>query len=125
MIVSNELNFKKFLNEEINLTSMLSPEIGNDSGLDKQSTDRFNISSVRSLILPTKTVTSQIRLLNDKSNPILIQLADGTKIYLTYDEYQRIKNQNPEVGKKISVEFQRNPTDKSDNYSMINSIKIF
>lgn len=125
MIVSNELNFKKFLNEEINLTSMLSPEIGNDSGFDKQSTDRFNISSVRSLILPTKTVTSQIRLLNDKSNPILIQLANGTKIHLTYDEYQRIKNQNPEVGKKISVEFQRNPTDKSDNYSMINSIRIF
>lgn len=125
MIVLNELNFKKFLNEDANLTSMMSPEIGNDSGLDKQSTDRFNISSVRSLILPTKTVTSQIRLLRDKTNPILIQLLNGTKIYLTYDEYQRIKNQNPQVGKKISVEFQRNPTDMSDNYSMINSIKIF
>lgn len=124
MIVSNELNFKKFLNEEINLTSMLSPEIGNDSGFDKQSTDRFNISSVRSLILPTKTVKSQIRLLYDKSNPVLIQLANGTKIHLTHEEYKRIKNQNPEVGKEMSVEFLRNPTDKSDNYSMINSIRI-
>ena len=83
MIVLEELNFKKFLNEDANMTSMLSPEIGNDMGYDKQSTDRFNISSVRSLILPTKTVTSQIRLLNDKTTPILIQLLNGTKIYLT------------------------------------------
>lgn len=124
MIVLEELNFKKFLNEDANMTSMLSPEIGNDMGYDKQSTDRFNISSVRSLILPTKTVTSQIRLLNDKTTPILIQLLNGTKIYLTYDEYQKIKPQDPQVGKTITVVFQRNPEDKSDNYSMINSITV-
>ena len=124
MIVLEELNFKKFLNEDANMTSMLSPEIGNDMGYDKQSTDRFNISSVRSLILPTKTVTSQIRLLNDKTTPILIQLLNGTKIYLTYDEYQKIKPQDPQVGKTVTVVFQRNPEDKSDNYSMINSITV-
>lgn len=124
MIVLEELNFKKFLHEDANMTSMLSPEIGNDTGYDKQSTDRFNISSVRSLILPTKTVTSQISLLDDKTTPILIQLFDGTKIYLTYDEYKRIKYQDPQVGKTITVVFQRNPEDKSDNYSMINSINV-
>lgn len=124
MIVLQELNFKNFLNEDINMTSMLSPEIGNDMGYDKQSTDRFNISSVRSLILPTKTVTSQIRLLNNKTTPILIQLLNGTKIYLTYDEYEKLKPQDPQIGKTITVVFQRNPEDKSDNYSLINSINI-
>lgn len=124
MIATNALNFKDFLKEDSNLTSMLNPEILGDDAYNRQSTDRFNISGLRSFILPTKTVRSQIRLINDKTNPILIQLLNGTKLFLSFDEYKKIKNQNPAVGRMATVVFQRNPNDNTDNFSLINSIEI-
>lgn len=125
MRVIEKLNFKNFL-EEVNLTSMLSPDVSSDDAYNRQSTDRFHIASIRNFILPTKTVTSEIRLFNDKNNPILIQLLDGTKISLSHDELRRIQSmgQAPEVGKRMTVVFQRNMNDKSDNYSIINSITV-
>lgn len=124
MIAMNTLNFKDFFKEDSNLTSMLNPEIIGDDAFNRQSTDRFNISNIRNFILPTKTVRSEIRLINDKNNPILIQLLNGTKLFLSFDEYKKIKNQNPAVGKMATVVFQRHPNDKSDNFSLVNSIKI-
>lgn len=56
-------------------------------------------------------------------NPIIIELKDGTRLFLSLDEYNRIQNK-PEIGKKINVVFQRNETDKSENPSKIINITI-
>lgn len=56
-------------------------------------------------------------------NPIIIELKDGTRLFLSLDEYNRIQNK-PEIGKKINVIFQRNETDKSESPSKIMSIIV-
>lgn len=73
--------------------------------------------------VPTLCRTSIISNIVKNKNPILIELKDGTKLYLGLDEFNRIKNE-PSVGKKISVTFQRNETDTSENPSKIIKIQV-
>lgn len=73
-------------------------------------------------ILPSVTRTSQIKLLERNKNPIFMLLADGTKLYLSWDEFRRVKGQTPEVGKSLTVVFQRRDDDRSGTPSKINSI---
>mgnify|MGYP003337395045 CR=1 FL=1 len=35
-------------------------------------------------------------------NPIFIMLSDGTKLYLSWDEFRRVEGVEPEIGKKIT-----------------------
>jgi hypothetical protein len=73
-------------------------------------------------ILPSVTKTSQIRILERNKNPIFMMLADGTKLYMTWDEFRRIKGPEPAVGKHVTVNFQRLDYDRSSTPSKINSI---
>ncbi|RDJ35252.1 MAG: hypothetical protein DWQ19_10585 [Crenarchaeota archaeon] len=74
------------------------------------------------VLLPSVTVTSEIRKIEKNKNPITISLADGTKLFLTWGEYKRISGPEPAPGKRLTVTFQRNPGDKSNNLSQVNSI---
>ncbi len=74
------------------------------------------------VMMPSVTVTSEIRNIEKNKDPIFILLGDNTKLYLTWDEFKRISGPTPEVGKKLTVIFQRNLGDKSGEPSQVNSI---
>ena len=75
------------------------------------------------LKIPQISRSSTINNIILNKNPITIELKDGTKLYLSLDEYNRIQNK-PEVGKNITVVFQRNELDKSEAPSKIVGIRI-
>lgn len=76
------------------------------------------------LALPSVTKSSQIKFISEKKNPILIFLADGTKLYMPYDSYKKI-NVPPEVGRTLMVTFQRRGDDSSEEPSRIQTIKCY
>jgi len=76
------------------------------------------------LALPNVSKSSQIKHINHRSNPILILMADGTKIYIPYDAFKKI-SVLPEVGRTLMVTFQRRTDDTSPMPSKIQSIKCF
>lgn len=69
--------------------------------------------------LPTVTKTSKISFVERNKNPIFIKLMDGTKLYLSWDEFNKIEGHQPEAGKNMTVVFQRHPSDKSESHSQI------
>lgn len=75
------------------------------------------------LDMPSLEKTSKISMLNDKINPIYIQLEDGSKLFFTYDEFRRI-NGNPVVGKKLHLVMQRLGDDTSKHPSRITSCRV-
>jgi hypothetical protein len=70
------------------------------------------------LDLPQITKSGSIQLVLQKQNPIYVQLSDGTKLFFTVDEFRRIK-EKPEVGKNMTVVFQRLDKDKTDMPSQL------
>jgi hypothetical protein len=60
-----------------------------------------------------------------KKNPISIELTDGTKIFMTIEQYKRIQGDLPIIPKytKLTVIFQRNPSDITLNTSQVSSCK--
>lgn len=74
--------------------------------------------------LPNVTKTGIIKFIDKNKNPIFIFLSDGTKLYLSLDEFNRVKSK-PEVGKTIVAVFQRAENDVSDNTSQIASLKCY
>lgn len=75
------------------------------------------------LNIPSVTRTSFIINIIKNKNPIVIEMKDGTKLYLDIDQYNRI-GKMPEVGQRITVVFQRNPTDTTNQSSKIEKIEI-
>lgn len=66
------------------------------------------------LNIPTVTRNSKIRYIEKNKNPIKIMLLDGTKLFLTFDEFNRINSYKKlDVGQEINVTFQRQIGDKS------------
>lgn len=74
--------------------------------------------------IPTKTIQSLINVINKNKNPIFVGLEDGTKIFLTWDEFKRI-NPAPEVGKKAMITFQINDKDKDNTPSQIQKFVVY
>ena len=81
-----------------------------------------HLSSI-DLTIPSTVKNSIISFIELNKNPILVLLKDGTKLFLTFDQYNRMKTK-PEVGKRITVVFQRSPEDKSNSPSKIEKIEI-
>ena len=75
------------------------------------------------LTIPQIVRSSFISSIEKNKNPITIQLKDGTQIHVTIDQFNRI-NKKPEVGKRITVIFQRSDDDLSDNPSKIDKIEV-
>jgi hypothetical protein len=72
--------------------------------------------------LPVVKRSSKIILIKKNENPISLHLADGTKIHMTFDEFNRIKGLPPEVGRNVTVIFQKSKKDKSKELSKIQDI---
>lgn len=70
------------------------------------------------LTIPSVTREGRIITLITKKNPIYIRLSDGTEASFSYNEYKRIQGQ-PELGKVMTIMFQRHPEDMGKSYSKI------
>lgn len=81
--------------------------------------------------IPIVSKNSKIIILDEKGklsstkSPIFIQLEDGTKIYMTRNQFDRISGDKPEIGKTLKISFQRNLLDKRPIHSQIDSIYCF
>lgn len=79
----------------------------------------FSERNPRDIIIPSVEKTGVITHLYRTKNPIYIRLSDGTELKMTYDQFNKIKGTEPKVGKTMTVSFQRNPNDTSQNHSKI------
>ena len=73
--------------------------------------------------LPQINKTAKISKIEMNKNPIQIYLRDGTVLYLSYYEFKRIKGQ-PQVGKTLSVDFEKHADDGRGIPFKINKISI-
>lgn len=117
------MNFKKFLeNNPVKIHNSFSQNtIGkhNDKATSIFSTDWLYTT----LGIPTTEKTSKIQNIEKNKNPIKINFIDGTKIYLTLDEFNRINSYKKlEKGATVTVTFQRNPADTGSTSSKIINI---
>ena len=123
-----ELNFKKFL-ESLGPGSMLPT---NWTGSEADPTASMGghpvflpgidlVANSDGIGVPEVSKQGRVKHIIFKKNPISIQLEDGTKLFLTYDQYKRIQGDLPIVPKhtEISVTFQRIPFDRTLNTSQI------
>lgn len=76
------------------------------------------------LALPAVSKTAQIKFVGEKTNPILIHLSDGTRLYMPFDRFRKM-NVRPEAGRTMMVTFQRRTDDTSPIPSRIQSIKCY
>lgn len=76
-----------------------------------------------SLEVPQIERTGRIVTLLAKRNPIFVKLSDGTEANFTYDEWKRIQG-TPELGKVMTIIFQRHPNDSTKNTSKIEQVII-
>jgi hypothetical protein len=75
------------------------------------------------LEIPGVTRRSRIRSVDNKRDPIQVRLMDGTTLYLSLDEFNRINSRTKlDVGREISVTFQRREDDGSPDPSKIVSV---
>lgn len=109
------MKFKEYLHkiEETSVTNTA----GN---LASHSTNAVGVPVVRKesriSILDERGLLSKIK------TPVFIQLEDGTRLYMNRHEFERIKGEKPAVGKVLTVTFQRNMADKTNQYSQIDSV---
>ncbi len=83
------------------------------------------------LQLPEMPITAQIAYIGgfpgkqgvENRDPIVFRLSDGTQLFLTNAEFRRIKG-DPQVGKTITVVFQRRPEDRTKTPSQVQSITV-
>jgi hypothetical protein len=75
------------------------------------------------LDLPVVEKRAKIEMVMDKRNPIYVQLADGSKLFFTHDEFRRIPG-TPVRGKTMVVTMQRHNTDTSEAPSQIISCRV-
>lgn len=62
--------------------------------------------------------TGRITALLKTKNPIYVRLSDGTECNFSFDEFKRIQG-SPDLGKTMTIVFQRHPEDMSRQFSKI------
>lgn len=76
------------------------------------------------LSLPAVTRSGRIDTILKNQNPIYVRLSDGSELYFTHDEYRKRIKGNPEVGRTMTVVFQRHPNDGSKVPSKIDAAQV-
>lgn len=76
------------------------------------------------LYIPRIIRKGMVTKFEDKKNPMIVTLDDGTKCYLSMDQYKLIKGHLPIVPKAthLTIVFQRHPNDKSLEVSQVEKI---
>lgn len=74
--------------------------------------------------LPSVDKKAKITQILDKKNPIFIGLSDGTKLFMTYDQFRKINGKKPEVGRTMVLSMQRTPEDNSKNPSILTKCTV-
>ena len=98
-----------FVSSQWNGLNVPTPWRGDDLQTARNPSD-LGISSVQR--------TGRITTLMKSKNPIYIRLSDGTECNFSFDEFKRIQG-DPNIGKTMTVVFQRNPDDSTRQYSKI------
>ena len=75
------------------------------------------------ITLPEITKKAKIYDIQYNKNPILIQLDDGSKLFMTIEQFRRIEGK-PAIGKTMVVSMQRLSNDATDSPSKITNCKI-
>ena len=73
--------------------------------------------------LPSIEKKAKIELIRSKTNPIYIQLSDGSRLFFTFDEFKRITG-TPVVGKTITWKTQRISSNESPTPSKITYCRV-
>lgn len=126
-----ELNFKKFM-ESLGAGSFL-PTNWTGSEADPTMTltghpvflPGIDFVMGNGMYIPNVQKQGIVKNFQYKKNPISIELDDGTKIFMTLDQYKRIQGDLPIIPKytKLTIFFQRNPGDITLNTSQVSSCK--
>jgi hypothetical protein len=123
------LNFKEFFGAGSLVTSDQSGSEGNDT-LNLSGHPVFLPSLDMSIHnprgIPQVKKCRFVKHFDYKNNPIKIELDDGTSLFFTKDQYDRIPGDKPCIPNltKADVQFQRNPNDLSLDTSKISNIKF-
>lgn len=128
------LNFKEFLETNVpgyhldGATASYLSSFATGSEMPDKSLGHYPSLDSTDLALPQTVVTAPIVKIDFKKNPIQITLRDArkeTNLYLTYDEFNRIKGNIPTVGKTMTVTFLRSPEDGRQQLSQIQSARVY
>lgn len=76
------------------------------------------------LELPSVIKKAIIKHINDKINPIIVLLADGTRLFFPFDAFKRIKGE-PRIGKTMQVVLLRRTDDVGAAPSQVQSCHCF
>jgi hypothetical protein len=126
------LNFKEFF-ESYGAGSLLSSDQTGSEGNDTKSLSghpvflpSLDMSINNPIGIPQVKKLKIVKYFNYKVNPIKIELDDGTSMFFTRDQYERIPGDKPCIPNltKVDVQFQRSPEDFSLNTSKISGIKF-
>lgn len=77
---------------------------------------------IKQMGIPTTEKSGTIKHIDDKKNPIMIYMSDGTRLFLSLDDYRNIGS--PSKGKQLTVTLQRRPEDGSMSTSSIRNVKV-
>lgn len=71
--------------------------------------------------IPNTSTEGVVKHFEYKQNPIMIELENGTKLAMTFDQYKNISGDLPIIPKftKLSISFQRDPNDNTSTTSKI------
>jgi hypothetical protein len=75
------------------------------------------------MTIPEVRKSGRIAVLQTHKSPIYVRLTDGTEAYFTIDEFRRIKGE-PQIGKVMTLSFQRHPGDRRTQPSKIERVEI-
>jgi hypothetical protein len=104
--------------------AMVSPTWSNsDSGPQLGYAGYDNAKTETDLTIPSVQRQGRITTLLLTKNPIYVRLSDGTEAHFTYDEWRKIDGE-PELGKTMTIIFQRHPQDWSSQHSKIDKVIV-
>ena len=75
------------------------------------------------LTMPSSEKTGRISFIEFNKNPIKVWISGGTELSIPYDKWRSLETK-PEVGKVMTVTFQRRADDRSENASRIDKVII-
>jgi len=130
-MVETRLKFKEFI-ESFGAGSLLTSDQTGSEGNDTMSLQghpvflpSLDMVANNGIGIPQTDKIGILKSMSYKTNPIVVELDCGTKIFLSKDQYDRCPGDKPFVPKytKIYVTFQRHPSDLTMSTSQISKFK--